>query len=115
MSRQHANVEIVAGDLSRCIPSIKSQNDKISAGRLLQPLVPNVSDTVISISDTVANQQNLVTSFDALMKQLAPLVKIGDEVAKVCSVSSSLLYDLNQPCFLKSFILMSTSRGKCCP
>jgi hypothetical protein len=30
MSRRHANVEIVAGDSSRCIPSIKSRNDKIT-------------------------------------------------------------------------------------
>ena len=29
-SRRRANVEVVAGDLSRCIPSIKSQNDKIT-------------------------------------------------------------------------------------
>jgi hypothetical protein len=65
-----------------------------SANQLLQPLISNVSDVVTNISDTVANQQNLVTSFDALMKLLLPLVKIGDEVAKVCSVS--LLYDLNQ-------------------
>ena len=30
MSRRHANVEIVAGDISRRIPSIKSQNDKFT-------------------------------------------------------------------------------------
>ena len=80
------SVSAVAGD------AIKQAQS--SAGQLLQPLVANVSDAVTNISDTLANQQNLVTSFDVLMKLFVPLVKIGDEVAKVCSVSS--LYDLNR-------------------
>ena len=99
------SASIVAGD------AIKQAQS--SAGQLLQPLVSNVSDAVTNFSDTVVNQQNLVTSFDALMKQFAPLVKIGDEIAKVCSVSSSLLYDLNRSCFLKRSILMLILRGKC--
>ena len=48
------------------------------AQKLSQPLVAN-ADNVVS------NQQNLITSFNALMKKLGVLVKVGDEVAKVYS------------------------------
>jgi hypothetical protein len=64
-----------------------------SAKKLSQPLVSNVPDAFTNISDTLSNQQKLVASFSALMKQLEPLVKIGDEVAKVCSSASSPLLD----------------------
>jgi hypothetical protein len=57
---------------------------------LSQPLVANVADTLTNVSITVSNQQNLITLFDALMKKLGVLVKVGDEVAKVCSSVSSL-------------------------
>jgi hypothetical protein len=62
-----------------------------SAQVLSLPLVRNVSDGVTSISNAWSNQQNLITTFDALMTHLGLLVKIGDEVAKVCSLVSSHL------------------------
>jgi hypothetical protein len=67
-----------------------------SAQMLPQPLVANVVDTLTNVSNTLSNQQNLIASFDALMKKLGVLVKVGDEVAKVCSsVFSRVLHDLN--------------------
>jgi hypothetical protein len=54
-----------------------------SAQGLALPLATDVSDTVTNISNTQTNQRDLITSFDALMKKLGVLVKVGDEVAKV--------------------------------
>ena len=54
-----------------------------SAQGLVQPLVASVTDTVTDISDAWTNQQNLITSFSALMQKLRVLVEIGDAVAKV--------------------------------
>jgi hypothetical protein len=51
-----------------------------SVKKLSRPLASNVADALL---DT--NKQSLVTSFDALLMHLKPLVKIGDEIAKVCS------------------------------
>jgi hypothetical protein len=58
---------------------------RIAAQKLAHPLVDNVSDTFTSVSNTMSNQQNLVTSFTALITKIEPLLKIGDEVAKVNS------------------------------
>ena len=55
------------------------------AQKLSQPLISNASDAFTNISDTLSHQQKLITSFDALLMQFKPLVKIGDEIAKVCS------------------------------
>jgi hypothetical protein len=55
-----------------------------SAQILSQPLVANITDTLTNVSNTLSNQQDLITSFDSLMKKLGILVKVGDEVAKVC-------------------------------
>ena len=41
---------------------------------------PHVSD----LSDTPLDKHRLVTSFDALLTRFKQLVKIGDEIAKVC-------------------------------
>ena len=50
------------------------------------------------MSDTLSNQQKLVTSFNGLLKKFEPLIKIADEVAKVrCPVSAPSLDDLNRP------------------
>ena len=57
----------------------------MAAQKLSQPLIANMSDAVTDADDAVLNQQNLITSFDALMKKLGVLVKVGYEVAKVCS------------------------------
>jgi hypothetical protein len=65
----------------------------MDAQKLSQPIVVNSSDALTNISNAVSNQRNIVTSFDVLMKVL---VKVGDEVAKVCSsVYSILLHDLS--------------------
>ena len=60
------------------------------AQKLSEPVVSNVSD---AFTDTLSNQQKLVTSFSALMKQFEPLVKIADEVAKVRSSPSLVNVD----------------------
>jgi hypothetical protein len=63
----------------------------------LSPPVANVSDAVTNAVDAISNHQELITSF---MKKLGILVKVGDEVAKVCtSLSSALLHDLNRSFF----------------
>ena len=49
-----------------------------SAKKLSRPFIPDVSATVL-------DKQSLVTSFDTLLMQFKPLVKIGDEISKVCS------------------------------
>ena len=38
------------------------------------------------VFDVLSDQQSLVTSFEAVLKLIKPLVKIGDEIAKVCSL-----------------------------
>jgi hypothetical protein len=66
------------------------------AQKLSEPLVANVSDVVTNATNAVSNQQNLIILFNALMKKLGVLVKVRDEVTKVCSsISLSLLYYLN--------------------
>jgi len=87
-----------------------------SAPKLLQPLVAYASNVVTNAANAVSNQQNLITPFEALMNKLGVLVKIGDEVAKVCSsVSSSLLHNPNWPFLInkKRSIFMSILRGRC--
>ena len=65
-----------------------------SKAKLAQPLISKASDALITTSDTLSNQQNLVASFTSLMKKFEPLVKIGDEIAKVrSSLSSDDLWD----------------------
>ena len=44
------------------------------------------------IFDALSGQQSLETSFGAVLKLIKPLVKIGDEFAKVCSL---ICYDQN--------------------
>ena len=55
------------------------------AKKLSRPLISTASDALTNISDTLSHQQSLVTSFDALLNTFKPLVKIGDELSKVCS------------------------------
>ena len=61
-----------------------------SAKKLSPPLVSDVSDAFINISNTLSDQQKLVTSFSGLMKKFELFVKIADEVAKVRSSLSFL-------------------------
>ena len=68
----------------------------MSVKKLSQPLASNVADALL---DT--NKQSLVTSFDALLMHLKPLVKIGDEIAKVCSPVFFPCNDQNQSFFFR--------------
>jgi hypothetical protein len=74
-----------------------------------------VSDTFTTITDTMSNQQNLITSFSSLMMKLEPLIKIGDEVAKVCSLRIFCIGQSELSIFSKRSILTSISHGKCLP
>ena len=68
---------------------------KTSATGLSQPLISKISDALTDTSDALSNQQNLVASFNTLMKKFEPWVKIGDEVAKVRSSFSLIgLFEL---------------------
>ena len=66
---------VVAGDAK--------EQAETSAEKLSRPLDSDVSGVLTNISDTLSDQQKLVTSFNALMKKFEPLIKIADEVAKV--------------------------------
>ena len=80
--------------------------------RLSQPLVANVSDAVTNAPSAVSNQQNLIASLDALMKKLGVLVKVGDEVARVCSLVSSLfLHNLSRSFFLDPSLCQFSVEG----
>ena len=56
----------------------------------------NITDTVTNVTDTIANQHTLITSFESLLAKVGVLLKVGDEVAKVCSSLSSSLSCLAQ-------------------
>ena len=58
---------------------------KTSAKELSQPLVSKAPDACDKLSDALLIQRDLVASFGVLMNKFAPLIKIGDEVAKVHS------------------------------
>jgi hypothetical protein len=65
-----------------------------SAQNYSQPLVSTVSGALTNLSDTLSNQQKLVTSFCDLLKKFEPLIKIADEVAKVRSSVSAPSLDV---------------------
>jgi hypothetical protein len=55
-----------------------------TAEQQLSPLqLTEMSDDVTSLGNNIANQKDLVTSFDCLLDKVAIIVKVGDEVAKV--------------------------------
>jgi hypothetical protein len=60
--------------------------------KLSPPLVVNASEAVTSVTNTVSTQMDLVTSMGSLLAKVDVLVKLGDEVAKVCSQLSLYLY-----------------------
>ena len=67
-----------------------------SAQKVLGPIVATVSNPATNISNTVSSEQNIITPFKSLMRKLDVLVKIGDEIIKVCSsVSYPLLHERN--------------------
>ena len=75
----------VTQNLTSAVAGTAVEQAQAAAQQLSQPLVTNVSGAVTNGANAVSNQQNLIASFDALMKKLGVLVKVGDEVAKVCS------------------------------
>ena len=87
------------------------------AKKLTRPLVSNASDAFTNASDTLSRQEGLISSFEAVLIQLKPLVKIGDEISKVCSpIFFPVTIRINFLSFhFKRFILMSISRGQCFP
>jgi len=59
---------------------------QVAAQKLLAPIVvANVSHAITNAVNAISNQQSLITPFEALVNKLGVLVKIGDEIAKVCS------------------------------
>ena len=62
-----------------------------SAKKLSPPIVSHAADAFTNISNILSDQQKLITSFNALMKNFERFVKIADEVAKVRSSVSLLL------------------------
>jgi hypothetical protein len=85
----------VMQDSTSAVAGSAVEQAQASAQKLSRPLVVNASDALTNISNTVSNQQNIVTTFDALMKKLEVVVKIGDEVARVCFSVSPLLQEPN--------------------
>ena len=89
------SISAVAGDAV--------EQAQMSAKKLSRPLISDVSDAVL-------NKQSLVTTFEALLTQFKPLVKIGDEFSKVCLLFPPVM---STSYFSKRSILMSISRGPC--
>ena len=77
-------------DSSSAVAGNALEQVQMSKEKLPQPLISGMSGASTT-SDTLSNQQNLVTSFSSLMKKFEPLVKIGDEVAKVRSLIFSFI------------------------
>jgi hypothetical protein len=83
----------ITQDSTSAIAGDAVERAKTSTTELSQPLISKMSDALTETSDTISNQENPVASFDTLMKKFEPLVKIGDEVAKVRAFVSSLSLD----------------------
>jgi hypothetical protein len=60
------------------------EHARTAAQKLSSPPFVNVADGVTNHADTISNQMSLVTSLSSLLDKVGILVKIGDEVAKVC-------------------------------
>ena len=60
----------------------------------LSPPVPihQVADSVNSATNVISNQSNLVASVNSLLDKVGALVKVGDEIAKVCRFLISCLF-----------------------
>jgi hypothetical protein len=69
----HDSMSAVAGDVME-----QAQSANVS-----RPLNTHVFDAL-------SDQQSLVTSIGAVLKLIKPLVKIGDEISKVCSLIFSI-------------------------
>jgi hypothetical protein len=60
------------------------EHARMAAQKLSSLPVVNVADGVTNHTNTISNQMSLVTSLSSLLDKVGILVKIGDEVAKVC-------------------------------
>ena len=86
----------ITQDSTSAVAGDTLEQAKTSAKELSQSLVSKAPDAYDKLSDTLLIQRDLVASFSVLMSKFAPLIKIGDEVAKVrFSVFSPSLGDLN--------------------
>jgi hypothetical protein len=54
---------------------------------LSRPEVTQVSGVTTSLADAASNQAGLATSLGSVLDKIGILVKLGDEVAKVCHCS----------------------------
>jgi hypothetical protein len=83
----------ITQDSTSAVAGDALERAKTSAKEFSQPLISKMSNVLTDTSDTLSNQENLLASFDTLMKKFEPWVKIGDEVAKVDSFVSPLSLD----------------------
>jgi len=84
----------VTQDSTSAVAGGAVEQAQASAQKLLGPVVvADVSDAITNAVNAVSNQQTLITPFEALMDKLGVLVKIGDEIAKVCSSVFSAILD----------------------
>jgi hypothetical protein len=60
------------------------EHARLAASKLPSPPIVNAADSVTNLAGTASNQMSLVTAFASLLGKVEILVKIGDEVAKVC-------------------------------
>jgi hypothetical protein len=66
------------------VASDNVEHSRMATQKLSSPPIVNVTDGVTNLAGTASNQMSLVTSFGSLLSKVEILVKIGDEVAKVC-------------------------------
>jgi hypothetical protein len=67
------------------IASDSVEHARSAAQKLTSPPIVNAADSVTDLGGTVSNQMGLATSLGSLLGKIEMLVKIGDEVAKVCA------------------------------
>jgi hypothetical protein len=70
----------MSGIASDSVEHARSAAQKLTSS----PPIVNAADGVTNIAGTVSNQMSLATSLGSLLGKVEMLVKIGDEVTKVC-------------------------------
>jgi hypothetical protein len=71
----------MSGIASDSVEHARSAAQKLTSS----PPIVNAADSVTNLGGTVSNQMGLATSLGSLLGKIEMLVKIGDEVAKVCA------------------------------
>ena len=82
-----------AGNASAARLYVRVTQDSLSAVAddvMEQTQSAQLSHLDCHVFDGLSDQQSLVTSFGAVLNLIKPLVKIGDEIAKVCSLIFSI-------------------------